>query len=126
RREARARLSASFHGRDLFAPVAVMLARGDPPPGRPRSDGANHRSVIRRCRLDVRITLKSGRRSDIGSRPKSAISGYEQSQQRSPSFDHLVGALLQKQTNVETEPLCSLEVDDQFEISPVRPPAARP
>ncbi|TQV78417.1 SAM hydrolase/SAM-dependent halogenase family protein [Denitrobaculum tricleocarpae] len=24
------RLSASFHGRDLFAPVAVMLARGDP------------------------------------------------------------------------------------------------
>src|SRR4051794_19394970 len=27
------RLSASFHGRDLFAPVAAMLARGDPPPG---------------------------------------------------------------------------------------------
>src|SRR3954466_3930268 len=26
-------LSASFHGRDLFAPVAAMLARGDPPPG---------------------------------------------------------------------------------------------
>jgi Uncharacterized conserved protein len=25
-------LSASFHGRDLFAPVAAMLARGDPPP----------------------------------------------------------------------------------------------
>ena len=38
-----ARLSASFHGRDLFAPVAAMLARGEPPPGgrspkvRPRS-----------------------------------------------------------------------------------------
>jgi S-adenosyl-L-methionine hydrolase (adenosine-forming) len=28
-------LSASFHGRDLFAPVAAMLARGQPPPGRP-------------------------------------------------------------------------------------------
>lgn len=28
------RLSASFHGRDLFAPVAAMLARGDDPPGR--------------------------------------------------------------------------------------------
>ncbi len=28
-----ARLSASFHGRDLFAPVAAMLARGRPPPG---------------------------------------------------------------------------------------------
>jgi S-adenosylmethionine hydrolase len=29
-------LSASFHGRDLFAPVAAMLARGEPPPGQPR------------------------------------------------------------------------------------------
>ena len=32
-------LSASFHGRDLFAPVAAMLARGEPPPGHPRKDG---------------------------------------------------------------------------------------
>ncbi|QLL63786.1 SAM-dependent chlorinase/fluorinase [Sinorhizobium mexicanum] len=31
-------LSASFHGRDLFAPVAAKLARGEPPPGRPRDD----------------------------------------------------------------------------------------
>jgi S-adenosylmethionine hydrolase len=29
------RLSASFHGRDLFAPVAARLARGEPPPGPP-------------------------------------------------------------------------------------------
>ena len=28
-------LSASFHGRDLFAPVAAMLARGKPVPGAP-------------------------------------------------------------------------------------------
>ena len=28
-------LSASFHGRDLFAPVAAMLARGEPVPGAP-------------------------------------------------------------------------------------------
>jgi S-adenosylmethionine hydrolase len=28
------RLSASFHGRDLFAPVAARLATGDTPPGR--------------------------------------------------------------------------------------------
>jgi S-adenosyl-L-methionine hydrolase (adenosine-forming) len=28
-------LSASFHGRDLFAPVAAEIARGDDPPGRP-------------------------------------------------------------------------------------------
>jgi len=27
------RLSSSFHGRDLFAPVAAMLERGDPVPG---------------------------------------------------------------------------------------------
>lgn len=27
------RLSVSFHGRDLFAPVAAWLARGEPPPG---------------------------------------------------------------------------------------------
>lgn len=29
-------LSASFHGRDLFAPVAARLARGEAPPGRLR------------------------------------------------------------------------------------------
>ena len=29
------RLSASFHGRDLFAPVAAMLANGEAPPGQP-------------------------------------------------------------------------------------------
>ena len=36
-------LSASFHGRDLFAPVAAMLARGEPPPGQPREDDADRR-----------------------------------------------------------------------------------
>lgn len=28
------KLSSSFHGRDLFAPVAAMLARGESPPGK--------------------------------------------------------------------------------------------
>src|SRR5271166_5669330 len=37
------RLSASFHGRDLFAPVAATLARGEPPPGQPRQDDADRR-----------------------------------------------------------------------------------
>jgi S-adenosyl-L-methionine hydrolase (adenosine-forming) len=37
------RLSASFHGRDLFAPVAAMLARGEPPPGQPRKDDTHRR-----------------------------------------------------------------------------------
>jgi len=36
-------LSASFHGRDLFAPVAAMLARGDEPHGRPHTDVADRR-----------------------------------------------------------------------------------
>ncbi|MEZ5833951.1 MAG: SAM-dependent chlorinase/fluorinase [Dongiaceae bacterium] len=35
------RLSASFHGRDLFAPVGAILARGDPPPGRLRTDSSD-------------------------------------------------------------------------------------
>jgi S-adenosylmethionine hydrolase len=34
-------LSASFHGRDLFAPVAALLARGESPPGRQRDDGVD-------------------------------------------------------------------------------------
>ncbi len=38
------RLSASFHGRDLFAPVAAMLARGDAPPGRTRTGDSDRRS----------------------------------------------------------------------------------
>ena len=38
------RLSASFHGRDLFAPVAAMLARGEAPPGRLRNDGADRQA----------------------------------------------------------------------------------
>ncbi|MFL6821113.1 MAG: S-adenosyl-l-methionine hydroxide adenosyltransferase family protein [Xanthobacteraceae bacterium] len=37
-------VSASFHGRDLFAPVAAMLARGEPPPGRPRAERAQRRA----------------------------------------------------------------------------------
>jgi S-adenosyl-L-methionine hydrolase (adenosine-forming) len=37
-------LSASFHGRDLFAPVAAMLARREPPPGRPRAARAEPRA----------------------------------------------------------------------------------
>jgi S-adenosylmethionine hydrolase len=41
------RLSASFHGRDLFAPVAAMLARGEPPPGQPHNDGAHRRAEWR-------------------------------------------------------------------------------
>ena len=37
------RLSSSFHGRDLFAPVAAMLARGDRPPGEPRKNNVDRR-----------------------------------------------------------------------------------
>jgi S-adenosyl-L-methionine hydrolase (adenosine-forming) len=37
------RLSASFHGRDLFAPVAATLARGEPPLGRLQNNGGDRR-----------------------------------------------------------------------------------
>ena len=37
------RMSASCHGRDLFAPVAAMLARGEPLPGQPRKDCVDRR-----------------------------------------------------------------------------------
>ncbi len=39
------RLSASFHGRDLFAPVAARLARGEAPPGEERPPGARQRGA---------------------------------------------------------------------------------
>jgi S-adenosylmethionine hydrolase len=37
------RLSASFHGRDLFVPVAAMLARGNLPPGQQCRESSNRR-----------------------------------------------------------------------------------
>ena len=37
------RLSSSFHGRDLFSPVAAMLARGERPPGEPRKNNVDRR-----------------------------------------------------------------------------------
>jgi hypothetical protein len=37
-------LSASFHGRDLFAPVAALLARGERPPGRRRGNTGDRQS----------------------------------------------------------------------------------
>jgi S-adenosyl-L-methionine hydrolase (adenosine-forming) len=43
RLEARAPIGR-FHGRDLFAPVAGMLARGEPPPGRPREVDEDRRT----------------------------------------------------------------------------------
>jgi S-adenosyl-L-methionine hydrolase (adenosine-forming) len=36
-------ISASFHGRDLFAPAAALLARGDRPAGRLRPEGISRR-----------------------------------------------------------------------------------
>ena len=36
-------ISASFHGRDLFAPVAAKLALGEPRPGRVRTDQSHRR-----------------------------------------------------------------------------------
>jgi S-adenosyl-L-methionine hydrolase (adenosine-forming) len=42
-RERPTTMSASFHGRDLFAPAAGRLARGELPAGPPRPDGSGRR-----------------------------------------------------------------------------------
>lgn len=62
------RLSASFHGRDLFAPVAARLARGEAPPGEPlpreavdRADWPN--DLARIVYIDRYGNLVSGHRA---------------------------------------------------------------
>ena len=97
-------LSASFHGRDLFAPVAAMLARGEAPPGRPRIDDADRRpdwpddlgeivyvdhygnamTGLRAEALPAHARLKSGdrvleRATTFGDRPPGAAFWYENS-----------------------------------------------
>lgn len=50
------RLSASFHGRDLFAPVAAMIARGEPPPSRGRTTriaGRSGRTISARSSIST-------------------------------------------------------------------------
>jgi len=97
-------LSASFHGRDLFAPVAAMLARGEAPPGRPRSDDADRRpdwpddlgeivyvdhygnamTGLRAAALPAHARLKAAgrvleRATTFGDRPPGAAFWYENS-----------------------------------------------
>ena len=76
------RLSASFHGRDLFAPFAAMLARGDAPPGRPCEDAGRcadwpddlSEIVLRRSLRQRDDGLKGGgaaaRRKAVGGRTR--------------------------------------------------------
>ena len=52
-----AALSATFHGRDLFAPVAARLALGEPPPG-PRRAGPPSRLAGRSGRDRLRRPLR--------------------------------------------------------------------
>jgi hypothetical protein len=73
-------------------------------------------SVIQRCRLDVRTTLKNGRRAHIGPWLKSANTGCEQSQQTASLFDHLIGAGKQHRRHLQAERLGGLQVEDEFEL----------
>jgi S-adenosyl-L-methionine hydrolase (adenosine-forming) len=62
-------VSATFHGRDVFAPVAAQLARGEPPPGEPLAIDAVRRSdwpddLPRIVYLDVYGNAMSGIRAD--------------------------------------------------------------
>jgi hypothetical protein len=44
----------------------------------------------------------------------SATTGREQSQQRSPLFDHLIGALLKKPRHVDPQCLCGFHIQNEF------------
>lgn len=62
------RLSASFHGRDLFAPVAARLACGEPPPGAqveaaPRIDTSWPDELARFIYIDAYGNAMSGLRA---------------------------------------------------------------
>ena len=98
------RLSATFHGRDLFAPVAALLARAERPPGQLRDDGADRRPDwpddlaeivcvdhfgnammgLRAAMLPPRARLSAGERAleratTFGDRPPGAAFRYENS-----------------------------------------------
>ena len=53
---------------------------------------------------------------DIWDRQLRAKSGCEQSQQRSPLFDHLVGEREEIVGNLDTERLGGFEIDDKLEL----------
>ena len=72
-------------------------------------------SVIRRCRLNVRITPASGPQRLITACRMSAKTGCEQSQQSNPLFNHLVGALLKKPRHVDPQCLRSFHTQNEFE-----------
>lgn len=64
------RLSATFHGRDLFAPVAARIAQGDPPPGdradpRPRIDFDSPPDLAEVAYIDRYGNAVTGLRSDV-------------------------------------------------------------
>jgi S-adenosylmethionine hydrolase len=95
-------LSATFHGRDLFAPVAAMLARGEPVPGEPRDPAwsrqpgwpddlaeivyidhyGNAMTGLRAGSIPTNATLSAGGRTvtgarTFGDRPRGAALWYE-------------------------------------------------
>jgi S-adenosylmethionine hydrolase len=96
------RLSATFHGRDLFAPVAAMLARGEPVPGVSRDPAwarqpgwpddlaeivhidhyGNAMTGLRAGSIPTNATLSVGGRTvtgarTFGDRPRGAALWYE-------------------------------------------------
>jgi hypothetical protein len=66
--------------------------------------------------MDVHFAPKADKREDASLSPLSARTGREQSQQSSPLFDHLVGALLKKPRHVDLQCLRGFHIQNKFEL----------
>jgi len=67
--------------------------------------------------MSVRYCPKADKWADVLGRPLSATSRHNAVQQKSPLFNHLVGALLEEQRNIEAERLGGLDIDRKRELN---------
>lgn len=71
---------ATFHGRDLFAPVAAAIGRGEPVPGRPVEPGYDPDAVADLAEvihIDDYGNACTGLRAAAGERPALSVAGTE-------------------------------------------------
>jgi hypothetical protein len=95
-------------------PSATVLPHKSP--WRAPMSQSGSESVIRRCLHNVRIPSESGNRSALLRCRTSANSGLKQCS-KNPSLNHLVGEYLHRVRNRDSECICGLHVNDQFEFA---------